>query len=100
MKREYMIRYREQLRMTVEAMARKLRISPWLLTLLENDDKAVTHPEIVKDIAKTYRLTKGQRISLLPENYRPGPGYDPDKYRRMFDEREDLRAYKVAGKQK
>lgn len=79
--RQYMIDYREKRRFTRDFMANKLKISPKLLEMLEENDQEVTHPEIVKDIAKAYRLTKEQKTMMLPPNYRPGPDYDPDRYK-------------------
>ena len=95
MPRDYMIAHRESLRIPIEKMASKLKISPWLLNMLEQDESCVTHPEIAKRIAKAYKLTKEQKTMMLPENYRPGPNYDPDKYRILCDTREGLRNYKL-----
>ena len=78
--REYMIEFRRQRGISRELMAKKLSISPKLLEMLEENDQEVSHPNIVKRVAKAYRLTKTQRIGMLPPNHRPGPGYDPDKY--------------------
>lgn len=78
--RQYMIDYRESHKINPAAMAKQLKISPLLLDWLEQDDKTVTHPKIVERIAKAYGLTEEQRVNMLPENYRPGPGYDPDRY--------------------
>lgn len=78
--RQYMIDYRVSHKIDPAAMAKQLKISPLLLDWLEQDDKTVTHPKIVERIAKAYGLTEEQRVGMLPENYRPGPGYDPDRY--------------------
>ena len=83
--REYMLERRSSLRMSRENMARKLKISPKLLAMLEEDDHCVTHPLIVKLIAKAYNLTAEQRTMMLPENHRPGPDYDPDRYKFPVD---------------
>lgn len=95
MPRDYMIRFREENRIPIDKMAKKLHIGLLLLSMLEDDETCVTHPEIVKRIAKAYKLTKEQKIAMLPENYRPDPNYDPDKYRILCDTREDLRNYKL-----
>lgn len=78
--RQYMIDYRESHKINPAAMAKQLEISPLLLDWLEQDDKTVTHPKIVERIAKAYGLTEAQRVGMLPENHRPGPGYDPNRY--------------------
>lgn len=81
--RSYMISKRNAFGLTREAMAKKLGmgISPKLLEMLETDDQCVTHPTFVDRIAKVYRLTKEQKTMMLPENHRPGPNYDPDRYK-------------------
>lgn len=78
--RQYLIDRRMALGETLPGMARKLEISPLLLDWLEQDDKTVTHPKIVERIAKAYGLTEEQCVGMLPENYRPEPGYDPNRY--------------------
>ena len=78
--RQYMIDQRMALGEPLPDMARKLKISPLLLGWLEDNDKIVTHPKIVKRIAKAYGLTEEQRVGLLPVNHRPGPDYDPNRY--------------------
>lgn len=79
--RSYMIERRESFSLTREQMAKKLGISSKLLEMLETDDQCVTHPTFVDRISKAYRLTKTQRTAMLPENHRPGPNYDPDRYK-------------------
>ena len=92
MPRDYMIAYRESKNLSIEEMAQKCRISEILLRKLEGDDTSVTHPNIVQRVAKAYKLTKAQRAAMLPPNYRPGPDYDPDKYKiAAFDNPRDLR---------
>lgn len=83
--REYMLERRSSLRMSRENMASKLKISPKLLAMLEEDEACVAHPLIVDRVAKAYKLTKDQRIMMLPENHRPGPHYDPDRYKFPVD---------------
>ena len=79
-KREYMIEWREKRHVTLEIMAKAAECSEVLLENIELDDKYVTHPRIAERIAKAYKLTKKQYHSMIPENYRPGKNYDPDRY--------------------
>lgn len=78
--RDYMVRFREERMMSRELMARRCRVTARILRMLEEDENCVTAPSIVERVANGYRLTEEQKIGMLPENYRPGPGYDPDKY--------------------
>lgn len=78
--RDYMVRYRVEHRMSLYDMHWKCKVSTSTLWHLEEDDQYVTHPNMVERIAKAYELTEEQKIGMLPENYRPGPNYDPDKY--------------------
>lgn len=98
MKRDYMIQFRTQTGLSVREMARCLKISPKLLEMLEEDDQTVTHPKIARRVAKTYRLTEAQYLSLIPENYRPGPGYDPGKYVREVQKFEDFAPLSKVGR--
>lgn len=93
MPRDYMIEFRTSRRMDIERMEKKLDISPGLLSLLEDDESSVTHPEIVKRIAKAYKLTKEQRTMMLPKNYRPGPNYDPNRYKLDIEGQDILRRF-------
>ena len=79
--REYMIEFRAKHGISREAMAKKLKISVKLLSMIEDNDQEVTHRDIVKRISAAYKLTREQRIMMLPPNYRPGPDYDPDRYK-------------------
>ena len=90
MKRDYMIQFREQTGLSLDEMARYLKISPKLLEMLEEDDQTVTHPKIARRVAKTYHLTEAQYLRLIPKDYRPGPGYDPGKYVREVQKFEDF----------
>lgn len=82
MKREYMIRYREQLGLDLQSMAKKCKISKGLLEMLEDYDKEVTHPKIAERVGRAYKLNKAQVEELMPEHYRKSsPNYDPEKYR-------------------
>ena len=63
------------------------QVSDKLIEMLEDDDSCVTHPSIVKRIAKVYGMSKDERLQLLPENHRPGPNYDPDRYKAGTDYR-------------
>lgn len=80
MRHDYMIQCRKKTGLSLDEMARYLKISPKLLRLLEEDDSTVTHPKIARRIKETYHLTAAQYLGLIPANYRPGPGYDPGKY--------------------
>lgn len=93
MARDYMIAHRTAARISIDKMAAKLKISPYLLTMLEEDEACVTHPEIVKRIAKAYKLTKEQRTMMLPPNYRPGPNYEPDRYKLDIEGQDILRRF-------
>lgn len=87
MPRDYMISFREKQCISIDRMAAKLQISPTLLSMLEDDESCVTYPDIVRRIAKAYKLTKDQRTMMLPPNHRPGKDYDPDRYKEMVDPR-------------
>lgn len=86
-KRTWMIKKRERLKLSRAEMA--VWCSPYgcngtiserLIGMLEDDAASVTHPNLARRIADVYGLTDKQYIGLLPENYRPGPNYDPDRY--------------------
>lgn len=84
--REYMIEYRKSLRKDIREMAAVCNVSTTLLSMLENNDREVTHPKIAETIGKKYHLTKKQIEGMKPENYRKGsPEYNPNKYRAMPD---------------
>jgi hypothetical protein len=80
-----MIDYRKKRLISRHMMAKKLNISIALLTMLEEDDRCVTHPQIVDRIAAAYKLSNKQATMMLPENYRPGPDYNPDRYKIVQD---------------
>lgn len=68
---------------TMKDLAAKCKCSESLLGMIESGD--VTHPRIVKRIAKVYSLTNLEAEELLPINYRKHGGeYDPDRYKDMF----------------
>lgn len=79
--RQYMIDYRAKRGIPRDKMAKKLHISETLLEMIEENDQEVTHPLIVKSIARAYGLTERQKTMMLPLNHRPGPDYDPDRYK-------------------
>lgn len=85
MTRQYMIDFRQTHLMTIKDAAVKAGCSCYTLENIEHDDQYVTHPNIAARIAKVYKLTRKQYLSMIPENYRPGPDYDPDRY--VEDER-------------
>ncbi len=76
--REKMKAYREKNWYSIEKMSRKSGASTVLLKMVESGH--VTHPKIAEQIGKAYKLTKEDIYELMPENYRPGEKYDPDKY--------------------
>ena len=98
-KRTWMIEKRESLGLSREQMAEKCnprnrqtgeylhpgQVSDNLIEMLEEDDICVTPPGIVKRIAKVYGMSKDERTQLLPFNYRPGPEYNPDRYKDLTD---------------
>jgi hypothetical protein len=99
--RTWMIEKRESMGLSREQMAERCnprnkqtgaylhpgQVSEKLIEMLEEDDTCVTHPSIVKRIAKVYGMSKDERLTLLPENHRPGPNYDPDRYKAGTDYR-------------
>lgn len=103
MKRDYMIAKRESLGLSREQIAKRCnprgcngRVSEKLLETLEEDDTHVTHPSLAERIADAYHIKrKAHRLSLIPPNYRPGPDYDPDKYRFSESPIEVFKAFRV-----
>lgn len=93
-KRKWLIEKRESKGLSREQAAKLCnrggengKVSEKLVTMLEMDDTCVTHPNIVKRIAKVYGLDRKERTQLLPPNHRPGPDYDPDRYKTSTDYR-------------
>lgn len=83
MRRDYMIRFREENGIDVQRMAQKCKVSKKLIEMLEISDQEVTHPKIAERIGRMYKLTKKQTESLMPEHHRKSsPNYNPDLYRR------------------
>lgn len=80
MSRQYMIDYRVMHGYSLTDMARKAGCTEALLEKIESWEDEVTHPKIVERIAEAYGLTEAQRVGMLPENHRHGPGYDPNRY--------------------
>lgn len=76
--REKMKAYRLQHGYSFERMSWRAGTSEVLLRMVENGN--VTHPKIAKKIGRAYELDKEDIYELMPENYRPGEHYDPDKY--------------------
>lgn len=70
--------YREKHGYSIEKMSRKSGASAALLNMLEYGN--VTHPKIAEQVGKAYELSKEDIYELMPENYRPGENYEPDKY--------------------
>lgn len=102
MPREYMIEYRRRKRMSIDNMSVlcdepgcETHVSPGLLRLLEEDENAVTHPNLAARVGRAYKLSKHRTLGLMPENRRPGKHYDPDKYKITEDDGGLFRAFKV-----
>lgn len=75
---EKMKTYREQHGYSIKVMSRKSGASEVLLRMLESGN--VTHPKIAEQVGRAYKLGKEDIYELIPENYRPGEHYDPDRY--------------------
>ena len=75
---EKMKAYREKNGYSIEKMSRKSGASEVLLRMLERGN--VTHPKIAEQVGKAYKLSKEDIYELMPENYRPGENYDPERY--------------------
>ena len=87
MQRHYMIDYRKKHNLSIKQMAERCNTSATILSLLEECDQEITHPNIAERIGMQYYLTNEQIESLMPEHYRKSsPNYDPDLYRRNVDE--------------
>lgn len=69
--------YREKNGYSIEKMSRKSGASEVLLRMLERGN--VTHPKIAEQVGKAYKLSKEDIYELMPENYRPGDHYDPER---------------------
>ncbi len=76
---EKMVQYREERKITLKLMGRRIGVPPSVLAIAEGG--GVTHPNFVKRIRKGYELTDEEAEILLPECRRPSsPKYDPDHY--------------------
>lgn len=64
---------------STKEMALYCGVSETLIKMVENG--LVTHPKLAQRIGKEYGLSKKDIYELMPENYRPGPNYNPDKYK-------------------
>lgn len=95
--RKYMIQWREKRKVTLDVMAKAANVSRYTLENIEQDDTYVTAPPIAQKIADAYKLSKKQYYSMIPENYRPGPNYDPGRY--VEDER-DFGVFSIAPRDK
>lgn len=84
---EKMKAYRHAHGYSVEKMSRKSGASAVLLRIIERGN--VTHPKIARKIGKAYELSKEDIYELMPENYRPGENYNPDKYVEHVDNTND-----------
>lgn len=95
MPREYMTQYRRRKKISVEDMAARCKVSPALIRLLEEEDDSATHPNIARRVGAEYELSERRTLNLMPENYRPGKHYDPDKYKITEDPEDIFRMFKV-----
>lgn len=84
---EKMKAYRQAHGYSVEKMSRKSGASAVLLRMIERGN--VTHPKIAEQIGEAYKLSKEDIYELMPENYRPGENYNPDKYVEHVDNTND-----------
>ena len=76
---EKMVLFREERKITITLMARKIGVPPCILGIVENG--GVTHPNFVEKIKAGYRLTDEEAEMLLPECRRPSsPKYDPNHF--------------------
>ena len=81
--RKKMVNYRTRHHKTIKEMADRCKISEALMTMVEEGE--VTHPKIVKRIARVYHITELESEQLMPINHRlHGGDYDPDRYKVMF----------------
>jgi DNA-binding XRE family transcriptional regulator len=70
--REYLIEARKATGLTREDAAFRLKISPFLYTMLERDDEWITHPNIALRVKKFFRLTVDQYETMVHEKHRRG----------------------------
>ena len=63
--RQFLIEARTSVGLSIKQAAAYLEISSVLLSWLESDDVAITHPNIADRIAEMYALTLEQRNSMV-----------------------------------
>lgn len=81
MSRDHMIEFRKKNAITLRQMAKVCQCSQTLLSILEESELDVTHPNIAKRITRAYCMSDEQYLDLIPRNYRPNdPNYDPEMY--------------------
>ena len=77
--REKMVKFRTDHNLSILDMARRCRISSYLMEILE--EGAVTTPKLVPQIAEAYGLDELEAEELMPEHLRPhGDDYEPNRY--------------------
>lgn len=76
---EKMKAYREWHGYSVKDMSYRCGVSETLLKMVEAG--MVTHPKLAEQIAGAYGLSEMDILEIIPENYRPGPKYNPGKYK-------------------
>lgn len=96
MPRDYMIAFRRRKRITIDQMAAHCKVSVGLISLLEENETSVTHPNIARRVGAEYELSNRRTLMLMPENHRPGKYYDPDKFKITEDPEEIFRSFKVS----
>lgn len=80
--------YRKRKRYSIKDMSILCGVSETLLKMVENG--LVTHPKLAKQIGEAYKLDEAEIYQLMPENYRPGAKYDPDKYKPYMPEERSI----------
>ena len=68
--KEFMVRKREALGLTLQQMAQKCDCSMGILSLLEEGDQDITHPYIASRVAKEYGLSVDEYNRLVHEKHR------------------------------
>jgi len=82
--REKMIKWRNDMNVTIKQLSENSGVSQTLLSMVEAG--AVTHPLIVEKIRKAYGLTELEAEELMPKHHRlHGGAYEPDKFKPLDD---------------
>ena len=82
--REKMIKWRNDMNVTIKQLSENSGVSQTLLSMVEAGE--VTHPIIVEKIRKAYGLTELEAEELMPKHHRKhGGAYEPDKFKPLDD---------------